>query len=271
MSQSVDLVASVDATRPGATPPILQISHVTHAFGGVNAINDCSMEIKAGKITALIGPNGAGKSTLVNVVSGFYPLQQGQIIFDGQSIGGLPAHSIAQRGLIRTFQISRDYGAMTVLENLMTPPQDQAGENLLNVLFRPWLVAADEKRHVHQALETLNTFGLYDKRQDFARSLSGGQKRLLEMARALMANPKFLLLDEPMAGVNPALAERLAQHIIELRAKGLTVLMIEHNLGIVDQIADDVVVMANGTTLTQGPMVEVRAHPEVIAAYLGGA
>ncbi|HUY79992.1 MAG TPA: ABC transporter ATP-binding protein [Ktedonobacterales bacterium] len=271
MSQSVDAVAAVGAVRPDASSPILQVAHVTHAFGGVNAINDCSLAVKAGKITALIGPNGAGKSTLVNVVSGFYPLQQGTITFDGQSIGGLPAHSIALRGLIRTFQISRDYGAMTVLENLMATPQHQAGENLLNVLFRPWLVAADEKRLVHQALETLNTFGLYDKRQEYARSLSGGQKRLLEMARALMASPKLLLLDEPMAGVNPALADLLATHIIGLRDQGLTVLMIEHNLGIVDQIADDVIVMANGTTLTQGTMAEVRSHPEVIAAYLGGA
>ncbi len=253
------------------TAPILRVEHVTHAFGGVNAINDCSFEVQTGSITALIGPNGAGKSTMVNVISGFYPLQQGQILFDGQSVRGLAAHSIAQRGLIRTFQISRDYGAMTVLENLMVPPKHQVGENLFNVFFRPWLVAREEKELVRKALDMLNTFGLYEKREDYARSLSGGQKRLLEMARALMADPKMLLLDEPMAGVNPALADRLAQHIMDLRGKGLTVLMIEHNLGIVDQIAQDVVVMANGTTLARGTMVEIRSHPEVISAYLGGA
>lgn len=249
---------------------LLRIEHVTHTFGGIKAINDCSLSVQAGKITALIGPNGAGKSTLVNVISGFYPLQEGQITFAGQRIGGFPTHRIGQNGLIRTFQISRDYGAMTVLENLMVPPQRQAGENLLNVFFRPWVVTGEERKLVQKAAETLNTFGLYDKRDEFARNLSGGQKRLLEMARALMANPRLLLLDEPMAGVNPALAERLAQHILDLRNKGLTLLMIEHNLGIVDQIAEDVIVMANGTVLARGTMAEMRAHPEVISAYLGG-
>ena len=249
---------------------ILEVSHVTHAFGGVKAVDDCSITIQRGKITALIGPNGAGKSTLINIIAGFYKMQEGAITLDGKSIGGKPSYRIAQSGLIRTFQISRDYGGMSVLENMMVPPQNQAGENLFNVFFRPGLVAAEEKNHVAKALDTLNTFGLYDKREEYARNLSGGQKRLLEMARALMASPKLLLLDEPMAGVNPALADQLAKHILDLRDQGLTVMMVEHNLGIVDQIAEDVIVLANGTTLARGTMAELRANEEVVTAYLGG-
>ena len=249
---------------------ILQVEHVTHAFGGVKAIDDCNFTVPTGQITALIGPNGAGKSTLVNVVSGFYIPQEGRVLFDGQDISKWPPYRRGEHGLIRTFQISRGYGGMTVLENLMVPPQGQSGEQLLNALFRPKLVAEQERANLAKALELLNTFGLYAKRDEYARNLSGGQKRLLEMSRALMADPKLLLLDEPMAGVNPALAEQLAQHIVELKKTGVTFLLIEHNLGIVDQICDHVIVMASGRALTTGTMAQVRANQEVVAAYLGG-
>jgi ABC-type branched-subunit amino acid transport system ATPase component len=248
---------------------ILQVKGVTHAFGGVKAVSDCSISVKSGTITALIGPNGAGKSTLINIISGFYRLQQGHIIFNGKEISGWPPYRVARQGLIRTFQISRDYGGMTVLENMMVPPQQQAGESLFNALFRPKLVAVDEKRHLGKAQAMLNTFGLYEKRNDYARNLSGGQKRLLEMARALMADPKLLLLDEPMAGVNPALADKLAEHIVDLRKTGITFLMVEHNLGIVDQICEQTIVMANGQSLATGTMAELRSNEEVVKAYLG--
>ena len=249
---------------------ILQVEHLTHAFGGVNALDDCSFSIPAGEITALIGPNGAGKSTLVNVVSGFYASQHGRVIFNGQDISRRPPYKIGRQGLIRTFQLSRGYGGMTVLENMMVPPHGQAGEQLLNAFLRPGLVRAEERRHLEKAADLLNTFNLYGKRDDYARNLSGGQKRLLEMARALMADPKLLLLDEPMAGVNPALAEQLAQHIVELRKTGITFLLIEHNLGIVDQICDHVIVMAGGRALATGTMAQVRANQDVVDAYLGG-
>lgn len=249
---------------------ILQVEHLTHAFGGVNALDDCSFSTPAGKITALIGPNGAGKSTLVNVVSGFYASQRGRVLFDGQDISRWPPFKIGHRGLIRTFQLSRGYGGMTVLENMMVPPQQQAGEQLLNAIFRPGLVKAEERKHLEKAVDLLNTFNLYEKRDEYARNLSGGQKRLLEMARALMADPKLLLLDEPMAGVNPALAEQLAQHIVELGKTGITFLLIEHNLGIVDQICDHVIVMASGRALATGTMAQVRANQDVVDAYLGG-
>jgi ABC-type branched-subunit amino acid transport system ATPase component len=249
---------------------ILQVEHISHAFGGVKAIDDCSFSVPAGQITALIGPNGAGKSTLVGVVSGYFTPQHGRVLFEGQDISKWPPYRRGGGGLIRTFQISRGYGGMTVLENMMVPPQGQAGEQLLNAIFRPGLVREQEQRNLAKALELLNTFGLYEKRDEYARNLSGGQKRLLEMARALMAEPRLLLLDEPMAGVNPALAEQLAQHIVELRKTGVTFLLIEHNLGIVDQICDHVIVMASGRALTTGTMAQVRANQEVVAAYLGG-
>lgn len=249
---------------------VLQVEHVTHAFGGVKAIDDCSFTVPKGQITALIGPNGAGKSTLVNVVSGYYIPQQGRVLFDGQDITRWAPYKRGSHGLIRTFQISRGYGGMTVLENMMVPPHGQAGEQLLNAIFRPGIVREQEQANLAKALELLNTFGLYAKRDEYARNLSGGQKRLLEMSRALMAEPKLLLLDEPMAGVNPALADQLAQHIVELRKTGVTFLLIEHNLGIVDQICDHVIVMASGRALTTGTMAQVRANQEVISAYLGG-
>jgi len=249
---------------------VLQVEHVTHAFGGVKAIDDCSFTVPTGRITALIGPNGAGKSTLVNVVSGFYIPQHGRVLFDGQDISKWPPYRRGGHGLIRTFQISRGYGGMTVLENLMVPPQGQAGEQLLNAIFRPKMVAEQERAYLAKALDLLDTFGLYAKRDEYARNLSGGQKRLLEMSRALMADPKLLLLDEPMAGVNPALADQLAQHIVDLKKTGVTFLLIEHNLGIVDQICDHVIVMASGRALTTGTMAQVRANQEVVAAYLGG-
>jgi ABC-type branched-subunit amino acid transport system ATPase component len=270
MSQPAEL-AERPASSAGTTD-ILRVEHLTHAFGGVNAVDDCSLAVPTDKITALIGPNGAGKSTLINVVSGFYPSQKrGSIVFDGHTITRWPPYRRARAGLIRTFQISRGYGGMTVLENLMVPPQQQAGESLVNSIFRPRLVAAEEKRYLEKALDILNTFGLYEKRDEYARNLSGGQKRLLEMSRALMADPKLLLLDEPMAGVNPALADQLAQHIVELRkSAGITFLLVEHNLGIVDQICDHVIVMASGKALTTGTMAEVRANQQVVEAYLGG-
>jgi ABC-type branched-subunit amino acid transport system ATPase component len=270
MSQPAEVLEHMPQSSGRAE--ILRVEHLVHAFGGVNAVDDCSLSVPANQITALIGPNGAGKTTLINVVSGFYPSQKrGAIFFDGHDITRWPTHRRARAGLIRTFQISRGYSGMTVLENLMVPPQKQSGESLINALLRPKLVAAEEAHYLEKALDLLNTFGLYNMRDEYARSLSGGQKRLLEMARALMADPKLLLLDEPMAGVNPALAEQLAQHIVDLaRHTGITFLLVEHNLGIVDQICDHVIVMAVGRALKSGTMAEIRADQQVIEAYLGG-
>ncbi|MFI5273751.1 MAG: ABC transporter ATP-binding protein [Ktedonobacterales bacterium] len=270
MSQPAEVIER--KPRPSQQADLLRVEHLTHAFGGVNAVDDCSLSVPAGKITALIGPNGAGKSTLINVVSGYYPSQKhGSVFFNGSAITSLPAYRRARAGLIRTFQISRGYSGMTVLDNLMVSPQRQSGESMVNAIFRPKVVAAEERQHLEKAANLLQTFGLYEKRDELARNLSGGQKRLLEMARALMADPTLLLLDEPMAGVNPALADQLAQHIVELAGQtGITFLLVEHNLGIVDQICDHVIVMASGHALATGTMAEIRANKEVVEAYLGG-
>ncbi|MHB1509797.1 MAG: ABC transporter ATP-binding protein [Acidimicrobiales bacterium] len=250
---------------------ILEVRDLVRSFGGVRALTGCSFGVERGSITALIGPNGAGKTTLVNVVAGAIRPQGGKVIFDGRDVTGKPSHDVALGGLIRTFQISREYPAMTVLENLMVSPQHQAGEKLATVLFRPGKFRAEERAHVQRAVEVLAEFGLYEKRNDYARALSGGQKRLLELARAVMADPKMLVLDEPMAGINPALIERLADHIIRLRdTRGTTFLMVEHNLDVVEKMCDRAVVMAVGQTLATGTMAELRGNSEVVSAYLTG-
>ena len=241
-----------------------------HSFGGLQAVDGCSFTISRGSLAAVIGPNGAGKSTMVNVVSGALARQRGRVRFDGSDISGWAPHQIALRGLIRTFQISREFGGMTVLENLLVTVPDQRGERLWNALFRPELSRRHDRELVSQALDVLDTFDLYSLRNDFARTLSGGQKRLLELARAVMAQPKLLLLDEPMAGVNPALIDRLGHHIQRLNAQGITFVLIEHNLEVVERICDHVVVMAVGRTLATGRMAELRRNPEVVTAYLGG-
>ena len=250
---------------------ILEVRDLRRSFGGVQALRGCSFGVRRGTITALIGPNGAGKTTLVDAVAGARRPQSGRVVFDGHDITGLPCHKVALSGLIRTFQISREYPAMTVLENLMVSPQRQSGERLSTVLFRPSRFRAEERQHLVRAVEVLAEFGLYEKRNDYARDLSGGQKRLLELARAVMADPRLLVLDEPMAGINPALVDRLAEHIVRLRdERGTTFLMVEHNLDVVERLCDEVVVMAVGQTLATGTMAELRANAEVVAAYLTG-
>jgi neutral amino acid transport system ATP-binding protein len=254
-----------------ATDPLLRIEDAHRSFGGLKAVNGCSFAIERGTISALIGPNGAGKTTLINLVAGALRVDSGKITFDGTDVTNQRAHRIARLGLIRTFQISREFGDMTVLENLLVTPPGQAGEKLFNALLRPRIGREQDKKLVERGLEVLNTFGLFALRDEYARNLSGGQKRLLELARGVMAEPRLLLLDEPMAGVNPALIERLGRHIQDLRESGITFLMVEHNLNVVEQVCDHVVVMAEGKTLATGLLSELRRNAEVIRAYLGGA
>ena len=253
------------------TKGMLEVEGLSHAFGGLKAVADCSFGLDAGRVGALIGPNGAGKSTIVNLVAGTLPLQRGRILFEGGDISRWPMYRIARRGLIRTFQLSRELGGLSVLENMLVPPPNQQGERLANVLFRPGVGRDEDRRHVSKALGVLETFGLYHLRDQYSRNLSGGEKRLLELARAVMAEPKLLILDEPMAGINPALMARLCEHILRLRDSGITFLLVEHNLHVVDQICDHVIVMASGRTLATGRMADLREHPEVIRVYLGTA
>jgi ABC-type branched-subunit amino acid transport system ATPase component len=259
----------VRAAQEGADA--LRCEGLRKAFGGVHAVDGADFSVPAGSISAVIGPNGAGKSTAVNLVCGSLSLDGGKVWLFGKDVSGWPPYKLYAAGLVRTFQLSRELGRLTVLENLMVVPRGQLGESLFNIFFRPAAIERQERENLRRALEVLAAFGLYELRDNYARELSGGQKRLLELARAVMAEPKVLLLDEPMAGINPALVEQIGGHIRRLNSEGATVVMVEHNLNVVETICDRVIVMAEGRTLAVGTMSELRAHPEVVRAYLGGA
>ncbi|HLJ68024.1 MAG TPA: ABC transporter ATP-binding protein [Chloroflexota bacterium] len=252
-----------------APEAILSVQDVRHAFGGVQAVNGCSLQVPAGSITALIGPNGAGKTTLVNLVTGMMRLQGGSVEYAGQNISHWAPDRVARAGLLRTFQLSREFTKLTVLENLLVAATGQIDESLFGALFRRRSVQKQERALVEKARLLLSIFSLDDLRDEWAENLSGGQKRLLELARAVMAEPRMLILDEPMAGVNPALMTRLEEHIRDLRRQGITFLIVEHNLHVVERLCDLVIVMAEGKTLAAGAMSEHRANPEVVRAYLG--
>ena len=233
-------------------------------------MNGAAFEVPEGQITALIGPNGAGKTTVVNILSGSMTCDSGREFIGETEVTNWPSHRIARLGLMRTFQLSRELGGLTVLENLSSRRTNQAGESLLNVFFRPGLVRSVRSEPTPSGLlSLLDTYGLYRLRDNRASELSGGQKKLLEISRAVMASPKILLLDEPMAGVNPALIERIGGYILDLKREGVTVLMIEHNLNVVEQICDHVIVLAEGRTLATGRLSELRENKEVVRAYLG--
>jgi ABC-type branched-subunit amino acid transport system ATPase component len=225
-----------------AVSPILEIVGVSQRFGGLTAVDGCSWSLEAGAAAAIIGPNGAGKSTLVDLISGTLPLQTGRITFNGDDISRWPAHRIARSGLIRTFQIARDFERLTAVENMLVAPTDQPGESVWRALLRPRSATAAETAHLDRALHLLETFELYAVRNNLASELSGGQRRLLELARAMMARPKVLILDEPTAGVSPVLLNRISEHLVNLRADGVTLLLIEHNLSVVEQVCDRVTV-----------------------------
>jgi neutral amino acid transport system ATP-binding protein len=228
--------------------------------------------VQRGLITALIGPNGAGKTTFFNLITGFdRPTSAGQGAhwsFDGRTLDKTSASAVAKSGMVRTFQLTKALSRMTVIENMMLGAQDQAGENLFKSLIRP-IWHAQEKAIEAKADELLDRFKLLEKKHDYAGSLSGGQRKLLEMARALMSDPKMIMLDEPMAGVNPALTQSLLGHIQSLRDEGMTVLFVEHDMHVVRHISDWVVVMAEGRVVAEGAADSVMSDPAVIDAYLG--
>jgi ABC-type branched-subunit amino acid transport system ATPase component len=254
-----------------ADAPLLSVRGLVKSFGGVRALDGASFDVDRGSITALIGPNGAGKTTAVNVIAGALRPDAGSVHFDGTDVTRLKSWQLARSGLIRTFQISREFAGMTVLENLVVVVPGQAGERFVNAAFRPSVGRAGDHANVERALTVLSTFSLFPLRDEYAGNLSGGQKRLLELARSVMAEPKLCVLDEPLAGVNPALVERITGHLGDLRELGITFLMVEHNLHAVERVCDHVVVMAEGRMLAQGGMAELRANAEVVRAYLGAA
>ncbi len=256
------------ATR-GATA-LLTVRDARRAFGGVRAVESVSFEVRSGTITGLIGPNGAGKSTMLGIVAGAIRPTAGAITFDGRDVTGLPTYRLARRGLVRTFQLSSEFARLTVLENLLVAAPGQRGESLWGALRGRRYWRRQEAESVEQARALLDRFALSDKEDEYAGNLSGGQKRLVELMRGLMGRPRLLLLDEPMAGVNPTLARRIAGYLEELRDSGLTMLMVEHELALVERLCDPVVVMAQGRVLSQGTMGELRGRREVVDAYLVG-
>jgi branched-chain amino acid transport system ATP-binding protein len=247
--------------------PILVADKVTRQFGGLTAVDVEHLEIPRGKITALIGPNGAGKTTLFNLLTGFDKPNTGAWQFEGKNLAGVPSFKVARRGMVRTFQLTKSLNAMTVIENMRLGAQKQIGENFFAGLAQLW--SGQEARITAMADSLLSRFKLDAKRSDYAGSLSGGQRKLLEMARALMSEPKLIMLDEPMAGVNPALTQSLLEHIKGLKANGTTVLFVEHDMHMVRHISDWVIVMAEGKVVAEGEPSVVMKDQAVIDAYLG--
>jgi branched-chain amino acid transport system ATP-binding protein len=240
-------------------------------FGGIAAVNGASFDVEQNSVTALIGPNGAGKTTLFNVITGFYRAERGSVLFQGQQIVRRPPHVIARLGMVRTFQITKALAKMPVIDNMMLAAPAQPGEHLYNLVLRPAAARAREREVRARAEELLEVFQLGKLAHEYAGVLSGGQRKLLEFARALMTEPTMLLLDEPMAGINPTLGARLLEHMHQLRSeRGVTFLFIEHDMEVVMGQSDKVVVMAEGRVIAQGPPETVRRDPRVIDAYLGG-
>lgn len=252
------------------TESILRVEGLSKSFGGLAAVRNATMEVRRGSITALIGPNGAGKTTLFNAITGFSRPDAGAVVLDGKSIFRRPPHVVARMGLVRTFQITKALSAMSVLDNVLLAAPAQPGETLAKLVLRPRASLARERAARERATELLATFDLEKKASAYAGTLSGGQRKLLELARALMVEPRLVLLDEPMAGVNPTLSRRLLDHMHQLRSEaGVTFLIVEHDMDMVMNETERVIVMAEGTIIAAGSPDDVRADTRVLDAYLG--
>jgi len=250
---------------------MLEIKEVDKSFGGLKAVCDCSFRVEEGSITGLIGPNGAGKTTLFNVITGYYKPDTGSIFFEGEGIDGLPPHQVFRKRIYRTFQINREFAQMTVLENVMLMPENQIGEKFWNTWFRASSVRKQEKAIQEKALEVLEFVELIDLKDEYAGSLSGGQKKLLELARSMMAEPRMVLLDEPGAGVNLTLMKKLMANIRKLcEEKKITFFLIEHDMDLVMNLCNPVIVMSEGKKLAEGTPEEIKKDERVLEAYLGG-
>jgi neutral amino acid transport system ATP-binding protein len=260
--------------RPAIEPPpieqpLLQARNLYKSFGGLKAVNGAQIEVRSGSITGLIGPNGAGKTTLFNLLSNFIRPDSGEVLLDGEPIHTLPPHQIARKGMVRTFQVARVLSRLSVLENMLLAGQDQAGEQFWQVWLQGKRISRQQRELELQAMEILEAVGLAHMARDYAGSLSGGQRKLLEMGRALMVRPKLLLLDEPAAGVNPALIEKICDRIQAWNQEGLTFLIVEHNMDVIMSLCDRVWVLAEGQNLADGPPAAIQADRRVLEAYLG--
>ncbi len=258
------------AEAPPAERPLLTASDIHRHFEGLHAVDGMSIDVPAGKITGLIGPNGAGKSTFLAVLAGTLPASSGTIVFDGRDVTTMPAYQRARSGLVRTFQLPSEFARLTVLENLLVAAPKNRGDSLFGALMgrRYWI--DDERRLVEDARVLLKRFGMSAKESDYAGNMSGGQKRLIEIMRALMLKPRLLLLDEPMSGVHPKIVLEIQHYLQDLRSEGLTILMVEHELHMVERLCDSVVVMAQGKVIGSGTMATLRRQREIVDAYLVG-
>jgi neutral amino acid transport system ATP-binding protein len=260
-----DLPWEIGVAKPD---PAIVVDGVTRTFGGLTAVSVDHLEVQRGGITGLIGPNGAGKTTLFNLLTGFDQPDTGTWSFDGKSLGKLSPHQVARLGVVRTFQLTKALSRLTVLQNMLLGAQGQKGESFFRALV-PGTWKAQEQSNTEKALDLLQRFKLDAKKDDFAGTLSGGQRKLLEMARALMSDPQVVMLDEPMAGVNPALTQSLLGHVKDLREQGMTVIFVEHDMDVVRDISDWVVVMAAGKVIAEGPPESISQNQAVVDAYLG--
>lgn len=255
--------------QPRSSVPILAASGLCKNFGGIRAVDHASIEVPQGSITGLIGPNGAGKTTLFNLLSNFIRPDSGRVMFDGEPIQHLQPHQIAQQGMVRTFQVARVLSRLSVLENMLLAAQHQSGENFWTTLFRHGQVLREEQQLRERAKTILDSVGLAHMTHEYAGALSGGQRKLLEMARVLMVNPKLILLDEPAAGVNPTLIKQICEHVLSWNREGMTFLIIEHNMDVIMSLCDRVWVLAEGRNLADGTPTEVQKNTQVLEAYLG--
>lgn len=249
----------------------LRVTDLEKHFGGITAVDGVSFDIEQGSLTGLIGPNGAGKSTTFDLITGFYRPEAGSVVFEGEDVTGMRPDEIARKGLVRTFQIARELGEMTVLENMMLAPGGQDGEQLWRSVLPGFRgrVRAQETEQFERVWEMLELFELDHLAEEYASNLSGGQRKLLEMARALMIEPDVVLLDEPLAGVNPTLEEKLLGRVHELREQGYTFLLVEHDMDVILENCEDVIVMHQGRVLAEGTPDEITSDERVLDAYLG--
>ncbi len=256
------------AGAAGAGEVMLRAADVSRDFGGMQAVAGATIEVRRGTLTGLIGPNGAGKSTLLAMLAGTLPVTSGHIFYAGQDVTAVPAYQRARLGLVRTFQLASEFKRLTVMENLLSAVPRHRGDSLRGALLGRRFWDADEAAATRRGWALLEKFGLSAHADTYAGDLSGGQRRLVEIMRALMTEPKVLLLDEPMAGVHPRLARRIGEQLLTLCAEGMTILMVEHELAIMDEFCDPVIVMAEGTVLAEGTMAALRDRSEVVEAYL---
>jgi branched-chain amino acid transport system ATP-binding protein len=248
---------------------VLEINNVSKHFGGLKAVSECTLTVKENSITGLIGPNGAGKTTLFNVIANVYPPTEGEVVFQGQKLNGTAAWKVPAKGVARTFQTPHGFPLLTVMESLMAAPLNQSGEKILSAFVRGPKVRAQETALREKAHDLLSSIGMLERRNELIVNLSAGEARLVEMTRQLMMDPKVLLLDEPAAGINPALQGNLLALLKRLRSEGMTFLVIDHNLGFIMELCDYIYVLARGKLIAEGPPEEITKNPVVLEAYVG--